>query len=149
MTILAVYGVDTAVIIKARAGVRGLSIVYPERNYQSLIGVEAGKKAAARTKYAVVCKGAGAWINDVTVANAVNGLDFGTYNTNGHVIESVFISSLPGTAIFVGGGSGGSDDAADGGKAGNGGGWVESVQGNLNVRGVLSEIRGRGVVRGG
>jgi hypothetical protein len=61
--------------------------------------------------------GAANWAVDVTLANAVNGLDFGSHQSDGHVIESVFISTLPGTALYVG------KSAAAG--------WVESVQGTV------------------
>ncbi len=84
--------------LSAGSGVRGFDIGYPEQGY--------GSAAAPVLTYpfAIRGTGAGVWVENVSVANSYNLIDFGTFRCDDH-----YVSGIEGTAfntgLFVGGGS--------------------------------------------
>jgi hypothetical protein len=122
MSVICVYpeeweqSTKSPILIGSGSGIRGLSVVYPTLSYSDLLAKTLDKLPSAFT---IQSLGPNAWIVDVTLANSINAIDFGTNDNNGHVVDSVFLSSLRGTGIYI-------NNAPEGG-------WIDSVQGNLNA----------------
>ncbi len=80
------------------SGIRGFDVVYPEQGY--------GTAAAPVLPYPFTIRGTGAgvWVENVTVANAYNLIDFATFRCDDHFVSGVEATAFK-TGIFVGGGS--------------------------------------------
>lgn len=74
----------------ASAGVRGLAFWYTNQNgyTQSQFG------------YTIQAQGQNDWVVNTVLANATNGLDFGSYNTTGHYISGLQATSI-GNPLYV------------------------------------------------
>ncbi|WP_139990821.1 glycosyl hydrolase family 28-related protein [Paenibacillus paridis] len=73
------------------SGIRGILIWYPEQDIDSV-------KAYP---WAIQSQGPDCWIIYTNVSNAYQGVDFGTYNNNGHVIDYLSGAGLK-TGLFAG-----------------------------------------------
>ena len=80
------------------SGIRGFDVVYPEQGY--------GSAAAPVLPYPFTIRGTGAgvWVENVTVANAYNLIDFASFRCDDHFVSGVEATVLN-TGILVGGGS--------------------------------------------
>ena len=91
--------------LQGRSGLRGLTIWYPDQNILDI----------QPYPWAIQATGPGCWLLDVTLGNAYQGADFGTYPSTGHLIRYLAGAFLR-RGLFV------SKSDADG--------WVEDVQFN-------------------
>ena len=84
--------------LSAGSGVRGFDIGYPEQGY--------GSSASPVLPFPFAIRGTGAhvWVENVTLANGYNLIDFGTFRCDDHYVSGVEGTALN-TGIFVGGGS--------------------------------------------
>ncbi|MBI2300501.1 MAG: discoidin domain-containing protein [Armatimonadetes bacterium] len=82
--------------LEDHAGVRGLEIVYPDQPLD----------AAGLREYPFTIRGdgAGVWLADLMLVNAVYGIDLASRRCDGHVVVGVWATALR-TGITVGGGS--------------------------------------------
>lgn len=87
------------------SGIRGILIWYPEQDVDNVTAYP----------WAIQSRGPGCWVVYTNVSNAYQGVDFGTYTNDGHVIDYLSGAGLK-TGLFVG-------NAAAGG-------WVENVHFN-------------------
>ena len=80
------------------SGVRGFDIGYPEQGY--------GSSASPVLPFPFAIRGTGAhvWVENVTLANGYNLIDFGTFRCDDHYVSG-FEGTALNTGIFVGGGS--------------------------------------------
>ena len=80
------------------SGIRGFDIVYPEQGY--------GSAAAPVVTYPFTIRGTGAgiWVENVSVANAYNLIDFSSLRCDDHFVSGVE-ATVFNTGILVGGGS--------------------------------------------
>ncbi|QHI69714.1 glycosyl hydrolase family 28-related protein [Tichowtungia aerotolerans] len=90
--------------LEAGAGVRGITVYYPDQTVDSTDYIP--------YPWTIQGLGSNVWVRDVTLVNPYQGIDFGTYDTTGHVIDYVAGSPLV-TGAFVG-------RSAEG--------WVQNVQ---------------------
>ena len=84
------------VTLMDHAGVRGLSIVYPEQPYDAA--------ALKSYPYAIRGQGAGLWIADVMIVNAMYGIDLATHRCDGHFVRGVWGTAMR-QGLRVGGGA--------------------------------------------
>lgn len=75
------------------SGVTGLGIIYPDQDYKS--------PAFKPYPWTIRSLGPGCWVRRVNMGNLYNGIDFGTHNSDRHVIRRVTGSALN-TAFRVG-----------------------------------------------
>lgn len=94
------------IILATDSGVTGITVFYPEQRWDS---------DPIPFPWTIQGRGQGVWAKDVVLVNSYQGIDFGTYESNGHYINYVCGSPLK-KGIFVGNNSGE--------------GWVENVQFN-------------------
>lgn len=87
------------------SGVRGILIWYPEQDADSVTAYP----------WTIQSRGPDCWVVYTNVSNAYQGVDFGTYDNDGHVIDYLSGAGLK-TGLFVG-------NAAAGG-------WVENIHFN-------------------
>ncbi|QHI68007.1 hypothetical protein [Tichowtungia aerotolerans] len=92
------------ICLDENAGVRGVTIYYPDQTASSTDFIQ--------YPWTIQGQGPGVWAKDVTLVNPYQGIDFGTYDTTGHVIDYVAGSPLV-TGIYLG-------NSAEG--------WVQNVQ---------------------
>ncbi len=80
------------------SGIRGFDVVYPEQGY--------GSAAAPVLPYPFTIRGTGpgVWVENISVENAYNLIDFGSFQCDDHFVSGVEATALN-TGIFVGGGS--------------------------------------------
>ncbi len=80
------------------SGIRGFDVVYPAQGY--------GSAAAPVLPYPFTIRGAGTgvWVENVSVANAYNLIDFASFRCDDHFVSGVEATVLN-TGILVGGGS--------------------------------------------
>jgi hypothetical protein len=84
------------VTLMDHAGIRGLSIVYPEQPYDAA--------ALKPYPYAIRGHGTGIWVADVLIVNAMYGLDLATFRCDGHLVRGVWGTAMR-QGLKVGGGS--------------------------------------------
>ena len=84
------------VTLMDHAGIRGLSIVYPEQAYDAT--------ALKPYPYAIRGRGAWVWVSDLMIVNAMYGIDLATYRCDGHLVRGVWGTAMR-QGIRVGGGS--------------------------------------------
>jgi hypothetical protein len=87
------------------SGIRGILIWYPEQSVYDVTPYP----------WAIQSQGPNCWVIYTNISNAYLGVDFGTYNNNGHVIDYLSGAGLK-TGLFVG------NTSAEG--------WVENVHFN-------------------
>jgi hypothetical protein len=90
---------DPAMItLSPHSGVRGFDIVYPEQGY--------GTQGAPVLPYPFTIRGTGSgvWVENLTVSDAYNLIDFATYRCDDHFVSGVEGAVLN-TGIYVGGGA--------------------------------------------
>lgn len=92
-------GSDPALLtLSPGSGVRGFDVVYPEQGYGS-----AGAPVLP-FPFTIRGTGGGVWVENVTVANAYNLIDFASLRCDDHFISGVQATILN-TGILIGGGS--------------------------------------------
>ena len=84
------------VTLRDHAGIRGLSIVYPEQPYDAA--------ALKPCPYVIRGDGAGVWIADVMIVNAMYGIDLATHRCDGHFVRGVWATAMR-QGLKIGGGS--------------------------------------------
>ena len=84
--------------LSPNSGIRGFDILYPEQ------GVGSAVAPVVPYPFTVRGAGAGVWVENVTVANAYNLIDFASSRCDDHFVSGVEATVLN-TGILVGGGS--------------------------------------------
>ena len=84
--------------LSPHSGIRGFDVAYPEQGY--------GSAAAPVLAYPFTIRGTGpgVWVENISVENAYNLIDFASFQCDDHFVSGVEATALN-TGIFVGGGS--------------------------------------------
>ncbi|WP_305779281.1 glycosyl hydrolase family 28-related protein, partial [Paenibacillus sp. 598K] len=77
--------------VSGGSGIRGILVWYPEQDVDNVTAYP----------WAIQSQGSDCWIIYTNVSNAYQGVDFGTHNNNGHVIDYLSGAGLK-TGLFVG-----------------------------------------------
>ncbi len=84
-----------SIILKAHAGIEGMLVwLTNQGEWVPAPGLSCGthtneKWAPKPFNYTIQGQGQGVWVDNMVVANATNGIDFGTYDTTGHYLSDV------------------------------------------------------------
>ena len=84
--------------LSPRSGIRGFDIAYPEQGYGSAVA------PVVPYPFTIRGTGAGVWVENVTVADAFNLIDFATFRCDDHFASGVEAAVLN-TGVVAGGGS--------------------------------------------
>jgi hypothetical protein len=116
---------EAAIVLSAGAGIRGLSLIYPEQS----LDVSTLKKYP----WTIRGNGAGCWTVDLVLLNSYNGIDMASAQCDNAVLRGIWSSTFY-DMIKVGGGS---DGVVMEHVAGSYGPWLES--GRARARGITDE----------
>lgn len=86
------------ITLEEESGVRGFCAYYPEQNTKN---ETSGVRETFEYPWTIRAVGKNCWVEDTTLTNSYNGIDFGTYETDGFYIDWVGGSPIR-RGIFVG-----------------------------------------------
>ena len=87
---------EAAIVLSAHSGIRGVSLLYPEQSYDMT--------QLKQYPWTIRGKGAGCWVMDVLLLNAMYGIDLASAKCDGAVVRGVWASAYY-DLLKVGGGS--------------------------------------------